>query len=239
MQIKPVIKTKNNKHSICSWIISNFPENYNQMRYLEPFVGNGSILLNKLESIEEVVGDLDEELILIWKMIKDDFSNFKRKLSKLKYDEKLFNLLLNKKNDKNKTLNNFLIRKMSKLGNKKIFEEIERKKANGFWKETIESCKVIKNRISNVYFIKKEPVSLIKNFDSENTFCFCCPPPMIEKETQLSTDDYVNITESVLDFRGKVVFLGNSCTFYKRIFKEWKTIKKKTSNKNDCLWINF
>ena len=69
-KIKPLIKD-NNKYLISSWIIEKFPENYKEMRYVEPYVGNGSVLLNKEKSIEEVVGDPSQEVINLWKVIKD------------------------------------------------------------------------------------------------------------------------------------------------------------------------
>jgi site-specific DNA-adenine methylase len=236
MQIKSIIKTNNNKNAICSWIIENFPENYENMNYVEPFVGNGIVLLNKKKSIEEVAGDLDEEVLLIWKTIKNNYKNFKTKISKVKYSEKFFNEILGKKSN---IFNEFILRKMSKLANKKSFDPLDRKKANVFWKQVLENSKIVQDRIKDTYFIKKPPLELIIKFDGVDSFCFCGPPSITDKQTPLSTDDYVNITEALLDFRGKVVFLGNNCSFYKRVFKEWKIIKRKTSNKNDCLWVNF
>lgn len=242
--IKPPIKTTQNKQSICSWIIEKFPENYQDMNYIEPFINNGSVFLNKLKSKEEIAGDLSKDVITIWRVLRDENRTFRNKLTKLKYNEKSFEFVKNKKveNDYFKeSIKNFILIKMSKSGNKEIFEPIERKKANRFWKETIENLSLVENRISDAYFLDKSPVEIIKYFDDQNTFCFCCPPAMVDdKKSKLSIDDYSNIVDAVLAYRGKAMFCGNNCTFYRRTFKDWKLIKKKSSSKKgDCLWINF
>jgi site-specific DNA-adenine methylase len=241
--IKPPIKINPSKFSICSWILEKFPLGYEQMRYVEPFVGNGSFLLNKLKSEEEVVGDNNLGVIGIWRVLRDENKNFRNKISKLEYTEKYFNLLKNKnEQDKFKQVFiDFVLRKMSKSGQKEIFDLIDKKKANQFWKELAINLSKIEERIKDVYFISKKPVEIIQNFDGPNAFCFCCPPPILaDDKSAMTTDDYVNLTDSLKAYRGKVVFCGNNCSFYKRIFSEWKLIKNKNNTKqNDYIWINF
>lgn len=239
--IKSPIKTNNNKYSICSWIIEKFPEKYEQMRYIEPFVGNGLILLNKNKSQEEVAGDIDPNIISIWRILRDENKNFRNKINKLSYNEKYFNLIKNKKyqNDHFKEyFFDFVLRRMSKNGQKNIFDSIERKKINKFWKDVSENISSVEERINNVYFISKKPVEIIENFSNPDCLCYCCPPPFIDKNPTMSTDEYVLLTDSLKSFRGKVVFCGNNCTFYKRIFSDWKIVKNKNKN-TDFLWINF
>ena len=72
MLIKPPIKTNHSKLSICSWIIEKFPAGYENMSYIEPFIGNGSVFLNKLKSKEEVASDLNKNIIYTWKAIRDE-----------------------------------------------------------------------------------------------------------------------------------------------------------------------
>ena len=75
--IKSPIKTNKDKtNQIIPIILENFPENYQNMKYIEPFIGNGSILLNKEKSIEEVSCDNDSNIINIWRSIRDENKNF-------------------------------------------------------------------------------------------------------------------------------------------------------------------
>lgn len=240
--IKSPIKLSINKYSVCSWIIEKFPEDYEKLRYIEPFVGNGLILLNKNKSQEEVAGDIDPNIISIWRIMRDENKNFRNKISKLSYTEKYFNLVKNKKYEKDyfkEYFFDFVLRKMSKNGQKNIFDSIERKKINKFWKDVSENISSLEERIKDVYFINKNPIDIINGFSNPDCLCYCCPPPFLEKNSQMTTDEYVQLTDSIKSFRGKVVFYGNNCSFYKRILSDWKIIKNKNNKNKDFIWINF
>lgn len=236
--IKSLFKTENNKSTISSWILSNFPESYEKYTYLEPYVGNGSILLNKEISSEEVVGDLDDSIIESWKLLKDENRILKSRLSKINYNKKHFNLILNSKtkNELEKRINDFILKLMSKNGKSLEFQELEKNKSKIFFNNVIKDAEVISKKIENVYFIKKDPLEIIINFDNSNAFCYCCPPKFDEKKSNI--DLYVNLTDAIKNFRGKVLFLGNNCKFYKRVFNDWNLIKKNNKLK-DYIWTNF
>lgn len=212
-KIKPIIKD-NNKYLISSWIIEKFPEDYQKMRYIEPYVGNGSILLNKEKSIEEVAGDPNLEIINLWKVIKDEYKILNKKLSKLSYSEKTFKEI--KKNEKEylqKAIIELVTRRLSKNENKELYNPLDKKNANDNWKQLIKSLEEIHNRISQVYFLSKSPKELISSFDNEKTFCFCSPSN-IDK----NNNNFIDVCEQLKTFRGKVVFFAENSSMYKRIF---------------------
>lgn len=240
--IKTPIKTNKDKASqIIPIILQHFPENYQNMRYLEPFIGNGSILLNKEKSLEEVACDNNSNIIKIWKSIRDENKNFRSKMSKLNYNEKTFDFYKNKKIEKEyfkEALVEFILLKMSKLANKNVFNKLDRKKSYKFWKETLENIKNIEERVSDVYFLYNHPFEVLQKFDSNSTFCFCSAPFYEDNnKSEFTTDEHIQLSDILLDFRGKVVLYANNCSFYRRLFKNWKNIKLKT--KKDCLWVNF
>lgn len=231
-KIKPIIKD-NNKYLISSWIIEKFPEDYQKMRYIEPYVGNGSILLNKEKSIEEVAGDPNLEIINLWKVIKDEYKILNKKLSKLSYSEKTFKEI--KKNEKEylqKAIVELVTRRLSKNENKELYNPLDKKNANDNWKQLIKSLEEIHNRISQVYFLSKSPKELISSFDNEKTFCFCSPSN-IDK----NNNNFIDVCEQLKTFRGKVVFFAENSSMYKRIFSGWKSTKNK--NKKNIIWYNF
>jgi DNA adenine methylase len=206
------------------------------MRYIEPYVGTGSILLNKEKSVEEVVSDPDESIINLWKVIKDECKILKNRLSKVKYAEKNFNELKNlsekEKEYSKQAFYELILRRMSKNDNKQVFDVLDKKKASQSIPSLIESLDEITNRISNVYFIKRKPIELISNFSNSNTLCFCSPD---EKEKNKS--DFLDVYEKLKAFRGKVVFCAENSPVYKRVFLGWKFTKNK--NKNYVIWYNF
>lgn len=71
---QPVIKWSGSKRSQAREIVNSFPNEID--KYYEPFVGGGSVMRALLESdikINEVIcSDLNEDLINLWKVIKDN-----------------------------------------------------------------------------------------------------------------------------------------------------------------------
>ena len=244
-KIKPIIKINHNNLSISNWILEKFPENYEQMNYLEPFVGNGSILLNKEKSIEEVVSDVDLKIINIWRSIRDESKLIKSKLNKISYSEKNFNLIKNKKDEKDylkQSVVELCLRKMSKSGLKEQYDQLDRKKINIIWKEMLETLPMISKRIQDVYFLNKNPVDIIKSFNSQNSFCFCCPPSLTnEKNNFMKVDDHIDMGDALNAYRGKALVYAENTPVYRRMFTSWKCIKRKMASGSikDCIWVNF
>jgi DNA adenine methylase len=55
------------KASIAKWIVSHFPEH---RTYLEPLCGSAAVLLAKPRSFVEIINDLDEQILAMWRSIK-------------------------------------------------------------------------------------------------------------------------------------------------------------------------
>ena len=203
------------------------------MRYVEPYVGNGSVLLNKEKSIEEVVGDPSQEVINLWKVIKDEYKIMKKKLESITYSEKTFiEFAKNEKEYCKQAIRELVLRKLSKNENKEFYNSTDKKSANKIWKQTIESLDKIHERIEQVYFLSKKPIEIISSFDNQNTLCFCSPP-----ETEKAHGGFIDSCEKLKSFRGKVVFCAENSSIYRRFFSGWRSTKNK--NKKHVIYYNF
>ena len=82
---QPVIKWSGSKRSQCQNIIKYFPKEINT--YYEPFCGGASVLRGLLESDikvkQYVCSDLNESLIELWKLIKEDPVSVSNRYEKL------------------------------------------------------------------------------------------------------------------------------------------------------------
>ena len=74
------------KSNIADWIIDKFPENYQELHYIEPFAGGLSVLFAKEKSFLESINDSDENIFNFWNVLKEP------ELSKLLMDKLAFHL---------------------------------------------------------------------------------------------------------------------------------------------------
>src|SRR3989304_7743689 len=89
-KLRPVIKTHGGKYYLANWIIENFPEDYQQMTYCEPYLGGGSVFLNKDPSKEEIINDNDKKIASIFKALRDEPGEIVGRIKRTKYKEETF-----------------------------------------------------------------------------------------------------------------------------------------------------
>lgn len=65
----PIVKWVGGKRQLMFELLKNMPENYN--RYFEPFIGGGALFF-KLQPDNAYISDLNEELINLYKVVRDN-----------------------------------------------------------------------------------------------------------------------------------------------------------------------
>lgn len=75
---KPFIKWAGGKEKELPIILNNLPKNFD--RYIEPFVGGGAVYLN-INCNNSIINDKSDELMLLYKMIKEGNKDFIKSLN--------------------------------------------------------------------------------------------------------------------------------------------------------------
>ena len=252
--MNPLFKTAYSKHAFTNWTIDHFPEGYQEMDYVEPYVAAGSVMFNKEPSQFEVINDLEAEVVQIYHALRDEPTMFIGRLKRVKYCESTFLKAAKKVQDTEKwddymdqAVAEFKLRKMSRGGDKKNFtprnghpEYLER--AAAVWKQDIAGLSEVAARLQSCHIMQKPTVDLLKAFNSKGTFVFASPPPL-PKNDMVDESEFVEHTKTadlLRQYDGKVIVSHTSSPLYRRLYRDWRYARKKSSNqKIEMLWMNY
>lgn len=263
-KLRPVVKIHGGKFFLCEWVIGNFPDDFENMTYIEPFAGAASTLCNKKPSKEEVISDLDKGIYNILKVVRDDCQEFISRLKKVKYTKETFETALLQTTFDNKidmALNEFILRRMSRGGLKTAFAWSNRKRGDkpgdqNAWETILKILPIISKRLQYVYILNQPALSVLSAFNDPGTFVYVDPPYLPETrvstkayECEMTVDDHLDLAAVLKGFKGKVLLSGYPSPLYNRLFKDWRCAKKKIANhasqqknkdiKTECLWANY
>jgi DNA adenine methylase len=264
MKLRPPVKVHGGKFYLAKWIIEHLPENYQEMHYLEPFCGGASVLLNKKPSKEEIINDLDDSIVTLLRVIRDQCTQFIRKIKRISYKEANFEAALKRTefpSDLHKAINEFVLRRMSRGGLKKAYAWSKRERGGqpgeiNAWETIIDLIPAISTRLQNVIIINKPAIELLKIFDEPNVLVYADPPYLHETREspeaythEMMVDEHMALAEVLNNFKGKVLISGYPSRLYNKLYKNWRCEKKKIANhasqqkvkpiKMELLWCNF
>lgn len=115
---KSFIKWAGGKEKELPIILSNLPKKYN--RYIEPFVGGGSVYLN-INCEDSIINDKSDELIMLYNMIKSNNKEFIKKLKEINHNWVLLeNIVADNSKELLNLYNEYVLSKKKSTNNKKI-----------------------------------------------------------------------------------------------------------------------
>ena len=267
-KIRPPIKTHGGKFYLASWIIDNFPPNYEKLDYIEPMCAGASVFLNKNPSKEELINDLDRGLISVFKSLRDEPKEFIDKIKRIRYTERTFKMALNRSEEivsdyVDHGVNEYILRRMSRGGMKKSFAWSDRERGgkpgdvNG-WETMVEELQFIANRVKNANILNISVFDVIKNWDEEDSLMYLDPPylPSTREENstniyghEMTVEDHIKLLNLAKNARSNVIISGYSSSLYNRNLKGWRIKKKNVPNNSgqgktkerrvEVLWMNY
>jgi DNA adenine methylase len=262
--IRPVFKCHGGKFYLAKWVIDNFPDNYQDMTYIEPFIGGGNVLLNKEKSKIEVMNDLDASVVGVYQALRDEPKELIRRLNLTKYCQETFEKASKKTvfdDYLEKAKNEFILRRMSRGGLKAAFAWSNRLRGGvpgdvNAWNTAIKALPELAERIKEVHIFNKPALEVLKTFDGPETLAYCDPPYLHETRvskavyaSEMTTEDHIQLSHILNAYQGKVLLSGYMSPLYARLYKNWNIEKKKIANhssqkktkekKVEILWKNF
>jgi DNA adenine methylase len=266
--LRPPFKCHGGKHYLAEWVIGLFPKDYEDYDYVEPFIGAGSVLLNKLPPHKhvEVINDLDVGVSQIFRALRDEPEHFIARLKKITYSERVFKRELKRQNGQfedylDHAVSEFVVRRMSRGGLKKAFGWSDRQRGGqpgdvNAWKTILKHLPLITERVKNIRIFNKPAIEIISAFDGDKVLLYVDPPYAPESRVskkaythEMTTADHTKLAEELGKFRGKVILSGYPCPLYDELYADWRCEKKKIVNhssqqktkklKTECCWMNY
>lgn len=195
-----------------------FPEGYETMLYVEPFVGGGSIFFYKNPSVKEVVNDLDINIYNIFRGAKICSQEEVAKAIEGDYTKEDFNAIRDSL-PPNDILGIFcrtyflisrsiMCKGRDAMTNRKMFMNI--------------NLKGYRERLENVDIYNVDYKELITEYDSDETFFYLDPP--YENSKGLYKNDVVAIEDMydmLKNIKGKFLLSYNNSDKARELFKEY------------------
>lgn len=268
-KMRPPVKTHGGKWYLCNWLISNFPEGYEELVYCEPMCAGASVFLNKEASTQEVINDIDTGVVYVLKALRDEPNEFIERVKKLKYSEKAFKSAMTKADTGEfedyieQAINEYILRRMSRGGMKKAFAWSDRLRGGqpgdvNAWETMIDELPIIAERLKNAIILNKDVFEVLKIWDEDNTLFYIDPPYLHLTRAAGATDVYehemteeqhINLLHFAKNAKGKVIISGYQSPIYSRNLKGWRTKKKTVPNHSaqskskdrrvEMIWMNY
>jgi DNA adenine methylase len=217
----PLIKRQGGKYSIYKKVIKAFPDNYENMIYVEPFVGGGSIFFNKNPSKKEIVNDSDESLIRLYRVTKKSSEELANRINGSYTSEDFEELKqLKPTSDIGKVVKYYLLIFLSLYGITRTFFRRGIRKVD-------KNFEFYSGRLSSAVILNKDYKQVILDYDSPNTFFYLDPPyentgKSLSQYSDINFDELFHILSSI---KGKFLLSVNSSKRILDLFKGFHILK--------------
>lgn len=244
---------------LAEWIISFFPEH---RIYTEAYGGGASVLLRKPRTYGEVYNDLDEEVVNLFRVCRDNPSQLIAAIELTPFARDEFELSYLGSDDPIEKARRTVIRSFMGFGS-----GLQSWQRTGFrsnsnrsgttpaqdWVNYPESLRGIIERLKGVVIDNRNGIEVLLAHDSPETLHYLDPPYV--KDTrykgqktrvyrhELNDNDHSEICETARGLEGMVIISGYDNDIYNAILCDWKKIQRAAyadgaMKRIECLWMN-
>lgn len=173
------------KSFLASWIIENFPADYKNRTYIEVFGGAGWVMLKKDESFLEIYNDLNKELVNLFRIIRDNYEEFKHRAEWSLHSREMYAEAKEKLKDDSfltelERAMYYAIDRGQCFGGKANgswgYQVTAKKTVSGKWLPFIKRLDFVNARLKKVQIECLDFEKLIKKYDHKNAFFYLDPP---------------------------------------------------------------
>lgn len=262
--MRAVFRYPGSKWSIAEWIISHFPEGYEKMVYLEPFLGSGAVFFNKNPGAAETINDLDNDVVNLFQILRDRPDDLKRVLELTPYSREEYDKSFEPCEDPLEKARRYMVKTTqaigAKLGHGKCgWRNHKQMKTGGTackWGGITETIDAAASRLrgstTNLVQIEKmDALLLIERYNTPDALIYIDPPYVRSTRKsgalyshEMTDEDQKRLLEIIVSSKAKIIISGYDNAMYNETLKEWRTdttMSQTTSTEMACekIWMNY
>lgn len=259
-RIKPPITYFGSKAGLAEWICSYFPVH---TTYVEPFGGSAAVLLAKRPSPVEVYNDINQELIVLYQVLRDKVMSERlyELLSLTLYSRAEFDYAKRSASDDPIEIARCFIVKQcqSHCAHGRQFSYVVKDSSHGNssavqrWLRSIARVHEVHKRMRHVQVECLDALDILKKYDTADTLFYLDPPYVAatrvsgQYKHELDDNDHVNLISALLNIKGKALLSGYAHPIYEPLQNAgWKVVKKEVTTSTspnrakrvECLWMS-
>lgn len=243
---RPILRYHGGKWMLSKWIISTFPAH---RIYVEPYGGAASVLLRKKRSYSEVYNDLDDEVVNLFRVARDQGTLLADRLRLTPFSRKEYRQAFEFTGDPVESAARLVIRSFMGFGSNSINRDIK----SGFrsnsdrsgttpahdWRHYPRELKRTIGRLRGVVIENKPALELVKQHDSPHTL-FYIDPPYVHKtrsavmhgphgyKHEMSNRQHIELALHLRAVEGMVIVSGYHSSLYDKLYKGWEIEERKS-----------
>jgi DNA adenine methylase len=198
-------------------IINMFPNNYETLEYIEPFIGGGCVYYAKKPSAIEVINDIDPAMFQIHNGLKY-YGEIIGKTLQETYTRECFNELkaLKPISLKSQCIRSIILSKISYSSNQNVYNP-----GQNYIKGA--DYAPYQDRLKDTVVLNEDYKSVIEKYDSPNALFYLDPP--YENSKSIHYDfpnvDYKEIATICKSLKGKFILSINDSPTVRELFKDF------------------
>jgi DNA adenine methylase len=258
----PAIRYHGAKFRLAPWIIPQMPEH---VCYVEPFGGAAGVLLQKPRSYAEVYNDLDEEVVNLFRVLRDPELNQRLQdacvLTPYSRDE--FCSAREHIDEPVERARRMVVRacmgfgSAASIGGTSGFRSDSKRKyatASHLWERYPANLSAVCQRLQGVIIENKDAIAVMRAHDAEATLHYIDPPYVPETRVQgnryynheMTLEGHEQLLAVASNLTGMVMISGYESDLYNDLLSGWRKETKGsrisagrgTKVRQECLWFS-
>ena len=260
-----LLKYPGSKNKIADKIIALFPDGYQNMTYLEPFFGSGTVFFRKAPSVIETINDLNEDIYNLFLQIRENSSELARLIEYTPWSRQELEESVIRTESGIENARRFLVRcwfTIGSDGNKGFvkYSWSHNIKANNGNIAAFEklpmlihsSSERLRPKANNIVQIEnRDAFSLIEKYNRENVLMYLDPPYVLQtrKNTkhyfhEMTNEDHIRLCDLINKSKAKIVLSGYANDIYEKYLSKLRktsisTYDQKGNKRTEILWTNY